>query len=132
MTLKELYQLRDLNREIDMLKRELAQLRASPPGLSAAKITAMPSGGYGNALEQYAAKVADLEAMIAQRAAQCLQERVKLEGYIRSIPDSLTRQIFTLRFVGGLSWTGVAVNIRGISADAARMICFRYLKKSDA
>jgi hypothetical protein len=131
MTLKELYQLRDLNREIDMLKRELAQLRASPPGLSGARLTGMPSGTVtGNAVEQYAVTVADLEAMITQRAARCLQERLKLQGYIRSIPDSLTRQIFTLRFVWGYSWTRVAMELRGISADAARMICFRYVKKS--
>lgn len=127
MTLMELYQLRDLNREIEMLQRELERLKASPPGLSAAKITAMPSGGYGNALEQYAAKVADLEAMIAQRAAQCLQERVKLEGYIRSIPDSLTRQIFALRFVEGRSWYAIARCVGNNTESSVKMICYRYL-----
>lgn len=53
-----------------------------------------------------------------------------LERYISEISDSLMRQIFTYRFVNGLSWDQVAAKIGGNTGGSVKKMCYRYLKKS--
>lgn len=133
MTLKELSQLYYLNREIekDWERLEVLRLRASGP--SGPNLTGMPSGGnFDNRLERYIAEIVDLEAIISAKITQCLHERNRLERYIADIPDSYLRQIFTLRFVNGLSWVQLAFSIGGdCTADGARMACNRYIAKTN-
>lgn len=133
MTLKELSQLYYLNREIerDTERLEALRTRASAPG--SPNYDGMPkSPSYENRLERYIAEIVDLEAIIQAKITQCLHERARLERYIAEIPDSLTRQVFTLRFINGLSWVQVAFSIGGdCTADGARMACNRYIKKTN-
>lgn len=69
-----------------------------------------------------------MKAIIAAKQQQCIHERGRLERYIADIPDSLTRQIFTLRFINGLTWYQVAMHIGGGNTeDSVRMACNRYL-----
>lgn len=129
MTKKELSQLYWLNREIEMdmtRLKELEEMAAAPKSL---KLDGMPhSSGYGDALARVVAEIVDLKAIIAAKQQQCIHERSRLERYIADIPDSLTRQIFTLRFINGLSWYQVAVHIGGgNSEDSVRKTCDRYL-----
>ena len=133
MTLKELSQLYYLNREIERDQERLEQLRArvSAPG-SPNYDGMLKSPSFENRLERYIAEIVDLEAIIQAKITQCSHERARLERYIAEIPDSLTRQIFTLRFVEGLSWQRVAFGVGGdCTADGARMACNRYIKKSN-
>ena len=63
---------------------------------------------------------------------QCIYERNRLERYIADIPDSLTRQIFALRFINGMSWVQVAMHVGGNNTPGSvKMICYRYLNKSN-
>lgn len=71
----------------------------------------------------------DVSKIIKERIEKCEQQQVRLECYISDIPDSLTRQVFTLRFVNALSWAKVARIIGNNSADSVRMICRRYIEK---
>ena len=129
MTLKELSQLYYLNREIETDKEKLERLRTIISGASGINITGMPGGGNSeNQLERYIAEIVDLEGIISAKLTQCMHERNRLERYIAEIPDSFIRQIFTLRFVNGLSWVQVAHSVGGTTADAARMTCKRYIK----
>lgn len=61
-------------------------------------------------------------------------QKGNIERFIDGIEDSLTRRIFELRFMKGWSWVRVAHRIGGITADAARMMCNRYIdnKKENA
>ena len=131
MTVKELSQLYYLNREIESDRERLAALRleATSPGSPSAD--GMPRGtGGDNRLERYIAEIVDLEAIIGAKLTQCLHEQNRLERYIAEIPDSLTRRIFTLRFVDGLSWVQTAHRIGGGNTEASvKMTCYRYLKK---
>ena len=133
MTLHELSQLYYLNREIERDKVRLAELQskayeASSPNLSGGGV----GGGVSDRVGGYAAEFSDCEAIIKAKQTQCIHERNRLERYIADIPDSLTRQIFTLRFVNGLSWIQVAFGIGGnTTPDGARMICRRYLEKTE-
>lgn len=129
MTLKELSQLYYLNKEIKTDKERLETLRAKVTSVSGVTVSDMPKGNnQDNQLEKHIAEIVDLEAIISAKLTQCMHERNRLERYISEIPDSLTRQIFTLRFINGLSWVQVAHSLGGITSDAARMICNRYIK----
>jgi hypothetical protein len=82
--------------------------------------------------ERLAADIVDLEAVIAAKQIQCIHERARLERYIADIPDSLTRQIFQLRYVQGETWDQVARSIGGITSDSAKKTCYRYLQAGEA
>lgn len=133
MTLKELSQLYYLNREIEMDKERLEALRARASAPGSPNYDGMPkSPSYENRLERYIAEIVDLEAIISAKITQCIHERNRLERYIADIPDSLTRQIFTLRFINGLSWLQVAYSIGGNNTEqGVKMICYRYIKNSN-
>ena len=131
MTLKELSQLYYLNREIERDQERLAELRAKALAPGTPVSDGMPkSPSLEKRLELYIAEIIDLEAIMQAKIEQCLHERSRLERYIAGIPDSLTRQIFQLRFVDGLSWRQVAYSVGGGNTeDSVKKICYRYLKK---
>ena len=129
MTKKELSQLYWLNREIEMDTKRLQELKSAAYSPKAQKLDGMPRNpGNGDALARLVSEIVDLEAIIAAKQQQCIHERNRLERYIADIPDSLTRQIFTLRFINGLTWYQVAMHIGGGNTeDSVRKTCDRYL-----
>lgn len=131
MTIKELSQLYHLNREIEMDRLRLRNLEArAQPG--AQVITGMPHvQGTKDKVGECAAEIADLRGIIEAKHQQCLYERARLERYIAGIDDSLTRQMFKLRFVNGLTWRQVAACIGGGNTDdGCRKAVQRYLRKN--
>ncbi len=130
MTLKELSQLYYLNQEIAMDKRRLLELEEQAVSCSQ-DYTGMPHGtGVSDKVGRYAADIVDLQGIIEAKHKQCLYERSRLERYISDIEDSLIRQIFTLRFVDGMSWRQVADSMGGRNTpDGVRMTCERYIRK---
>ena len=133
MTLKELSQLYYLNREIERDQERLEKLRARVSAPGSPNYDGMPkSPSFENRLERYIAEMVDLEAIIQAKITQCLHERNRLERYISEIPDSLTRQIFQLRFINGLTWVQIAFSVGGGNTEGSvKMIFFRYIKKSN-
>ena len=133
MTLKELSQLYYLNREIERDQERLEQLRARVSAPGSPNYDGMPkSPSFENRLERYIAEMVDLEAIIQAKITQCLHERNRLERYIAEIPDSLTRQIFQLWFINGLTWVQIAFSVGGGNTEGSvKMICYRYIKKSN-
>ena len=133
MTKKELSQLYWLNREIEMDKRRLEELEALATSTGSKAMDGMPHmSGYGDALARCVADIVDLKAIIAAKQQQCVYERNRLERYISDIPDSMTRQIFALRFINGLTWYQVAAHIGGGNTeDSVRMACNRYLAANE-
>lgn len=129
MTTKELSQLYHLNREIEADKKRLAEMRIDAYSPKSPNLSGMPSGGGENRIERDVAKITYLEDLIAAKIKRCDTERIALEEYIMTIPDSLTRQIFEYRFVNGLPWSQVAANIGGGNSDeGVRIRVYRYLK----
>ena len=130
MTLKELSQLYHLNREIDLGYRIIEELRAKAENLSQS-LSDMPScPSKENRLERYVAEMADLSAILDAKEVQCIHERSRLLRWINDIDDSLTRQIFTLRFVNGLSWPQTAASAGSRYTDAyVRNLCYRKMKE---
>lgn len=132
MTLQELSQLYWLNQEIERDKEGLEELKRRYRSLSGHDVTEMQSGSSANSsIERCIAEIDDLEMIISAKITQCMHERNRLERYIADIPDSLTRQIFTLRFINRLTWVQVARHIGGgNTADGVRMVCTRYVGKN--
>lgn len=127
MTLHELSQLYYLDKEIELDRERLAQLRSDLSSPRSPKYDGMPKGpNHENMLERCAVEIADLEAVIHAKIEKRMQERVKLELYIAEIPDSYTRQIFTLRFIDKLKWEEVA-DITGGSSYSVKHVCYRYI-----
>lgn len=134
MTLKELSQLYWLNREIEKDKERLVRLRQRAYAPSGAKLTGVPGGsGFDNRLERFVIQIVELEGIIEEKIERCIWERNHLERYIATIPDSLTRQIFALRFINGLSWRQVAFSIGGGNTEeGVKKACYRYLKQENS
>ena len=130
MTIRELSQLYYLRREIEADQRRLEELEtaAASPGIP--RYDGMPRGpGYGDPVSRLVAEIVELKEMIAAKQLECIRERRRLEEYIARIPDSLTRQIFTLRFVEGRSWAGTAMGVGGGNTEeSVRQRAYRCLK----
>ena len=133
MTLKELSQLYYLNREIERDQERLEKLRASASAPGAPNYDGMPKNpSFENRLERYIAEIVDLEAIIQAKITQCLHERARLERYIAERPDSLTRQIFQLRFINGLTWVQIAFSVGGGNTEeGVRKRVYRYLEQEN-
>ena len=134
MTLNELSQLYWLNREIEMDQERLAELEQKATSISSPNLSGVPGGSnhFDNKIQRYVADIVDLQMIILAKQQQCIHERNRLERYIATIPDSLTRQIFTLRFINGLPWRQVAAHIGGNNTeDSVKKTCYRYIDKSN-
>ena len=108
MTRKELSQLYYLNREIEQLKIKLAELEDAATSTTT-RITGMPHiSGVPDKVGKYAAEIADLKSLLEINLQKCFYELNGLNRYIDSINNSEMRQIFSLRYVNGLSWQQIA------------------------
>lgn len=132
MTVKELSQLYYLNREIEADQQRLDELEVMVSSPKSPNYDGMPHApGYSDSLSRVVAEIVDTKAIIAAKQLQCIHERNRLERYISNIPDSLTRQIFALRFINGLTWYQVAMHIGGNTEDSVKKVCYRYLNKEN-
>ena len=128
-TVERLEQLRHLRAETELLNERIGELELAAQG-GAAQITGMPRGGRRrDRVGEIAAKIADLETLLDERRAQCLEELERLYGFIGTIDDSLTRQVFTYRYVDGLSWHRVAVALGEADEQFPRRLHNRYLRE---
>lgn len=132
MTVKELSQLYWLKREVAMDEKrllELEELALSPKTPNYDGMPHAPSLDHDAVMVNTVEEILDLKAAILAKKLRCFKEQLRLEEYIASVPDSLTRQIFTLRFIECLSWAKVAARIGGGNTDTAvRLRVYRYLK----
>ena len=134
MTIKELSQLYWLNREIEYDQQRLEELEMKAASPATPKLDGMPRSGSpeGSRLEALVLEIIDLQAIIAAKQIQCIHERQRLERYIATVPDSLTRMILTFRFVNGLPWAQVAHSIGGGNTeDSVKKCCYRYLRATE-
>lgn len=130
MTRKELSQLFYLKREIAFDKERLAELEAKATSTSAG-FSMAPRSQKISDKTSLAVEIACQRDIIKNKLERAVSEYERLAAYIDTIDDSLTRQIFTLRFVCGFSWSKVARKLGGGNTpDMARQRCYRYLKSN--
>ena len=129
MTMNELNQLRNLQREIQIDNERLAELETRATHITQV-LHGMPSGDSdGNKLEREVAAIVDLRTSIESKQMRCIKEQIRLERYIADISDSIIRQIFTLRFIECRTWQQVANAVGNNTADNMRKTVLRFLKK---
>lgn len=77
-------------------------------------------------------KTTKLKKKLARRIDELMDTVEDVNNYIEKIPDSLTRQIISLKYINGLGWKQVAEHIGGNNTkDSVRMICDRFLNKEN-
>ena len=122
MTIKELSQLKSLNKEIALEKMKLNSLNSKNDHIGVVGIGSLKKSEYQN-------EINELRAKIEAHLSQCFILYNKINDFINSIDDSNIRLIISLRFVNGLSWQQVAMHIGGgNTADGVRKACERYIK----
>lgn len=117
MTKKDLKQIYNLNREVEMWQRELdkSQCRSL---VGSQVITGMPFGyGTSDKVASMACDIADTELIIKGKLAEIQQQRKKTMEYINGIDDSLMRQIVFYRHVSCMTWCEVANSIGGNNTE---------------
>lgn len=130
MTKKELSQLYYLNREIEEQQRRLLELEViATSGTS--NITGMPRAtGINDKIAKYAAEIADLKCLLDLNLKKCFYELNRLNRYIESVEDAEMRMILTFRYINGLPWEQVAMNISPYaSGDSVRKAHDRFIRK---
>lgn len=128
MTKKELSQYYYLQKEIARHDNHIAEMVAKAVYQSPA-ISGMPgSGAVSDKVGRYAEYIADIVADRERLVEQSWKELAKIQRYILKISDSLTRQIFDLRYAECKTWQQVANAVGGgNTADSCRKIHDRYL-----
>jgi len=115
MTKKELMQIYYLNREIIHDTEELVNL----------KIRLRSMAGK-NEKQQESIKLQ--EKAIVEKIRRCSELKERIEKFLNSIDDSLTRQIFYYRYVKCMTWKKVSFMTGGYnSEEGVRKIAERYL-----
>lgn len=113
MTTFELEQIRPLRAEIRMHTNSLKKLEHE----------------YDDA--HWPEKVQELREIIEEMRRRCVVQLEALESYISAIDDDFTRQVFTLRYMEGLTWKAVAASVGGQnSSQNMRMLAYRYIAKT--
>ena len=113
MTREELSRLRNIQKEIELIKRELNSITEEyvtdkvtgsmvehPYILTQFKISGYDSEGYS-------VKVKRLERKLKRKLDELMDERERLEEYIESVNDDITRMILRLRYINGLGWNQI-------------------------
>lgn len=68
--------------------------------------------------------------ILSGKVKRCQELKKKIEDFVNSIEDSLTRQVFYYRYIKCMTWRKVSTMLGGyLSETGARMISERYLKK---
>ena len=130
MTRKELSQLYYLNREIALDKQRLAELKARATSTSSG-LSGMPQSGQVSDKTSLAVEIAYQRDIIKRKLERTVREYERISAYINTIDDSLTRQIFTLRFICGYSWVTVAARLGGGNTpDRERRRWYRHPKSN--
>lgn len=126
MDKKQLEQLRHLVKEIELLKKQIADAEAAIDTVSDTVTGSSRSFPYtqhiiritGIDIQGHNRKIRRLKATLGRRLEKLISVREELEEYIASIPDSEIRQILTLRYVEGLSWQQIAMKL-GTAGDGS-------------
>lgn len=134
MTVKELSQVFELQREISLYDQRIDELRAQRTAIQAPSFDKEP-GGRGDPshskIEALTAEIIDLEELLRLHRRQRVIELQRLERYIGSVDDTTVRQIMQLRFAELMTWREVAAKMGPCyTEDQLKKTLYRYLEKT--
>ena len=97
--------------------------------LGSQKLTGMPHGtDVNDKVSILAAELADLSARIEYLRQQVNESAAPIKEWTDTIEDERTRMFFRYRYLYGFSWGEIAAEWKGLTEDAVKMVCKRYLE----
>lgn len=121
MTAEQLRQLRRLEGEIERDQERLTRLKERAGWGKAA-------GGEGPGRQQALAEAADLARRLEEGIRRRAALRLRLIDYIETMPDSLTREIFKMKYFDGKSWKQISMALC-LSIEACKKRHGKELRK---
>ena len=132
MTKKELSQLYYLNREIELIEKQIQEAEYSTT-MDSVKGSSINFPYTQHSIKIYGLDIKGLNKLknkLTNRLNKLMDLRYKTNEYIESVENSETRMILTYRFINGLDWNQVAKSMGNkYTADSVRMKCNRFLGK---
>jgi hypothetical protein len=137
MTRERLSRLQAIQREIDVVKREINNTTAAGAPYVTDKVTGSSSSyphikksfkisGYD--LDSYYAKLDRLNKKLTAKLNELMDERDELINFINTIDDPVLRMILMLKYVKGYTWNQIGREI-GYSARSVRLKHAKFVKK---
>lgn len=137
MTRERLSRLQAIQREIDVVKREINNTTAAGAPYVTDKVTGSSSSypyikksfkisGYD--LDSYYAKLDRLNKKLTAKLNELMDERDELINFINTIDDPVLRMILMLKYVKGYTWNQIGREI-GYSARSVRLRHAKFVKK---
>jgi len=136
MTREELSRLRSIQKEIELIKKELTAITEEyvtdrvtgsmtehPYILTHFKISGYASGDCSN-------KVKRLERKLMRKLDELMDERARIEEYIESIDNATVRIILRLKHVNGLKWEQIGREI-GYSTQHIKRMYYRHIENME-
>lgn len=111
LTEKELNQLHYINKEIEVLKKQLDDLK-SRSLLKAQELTGMPHApGISDKTAQIAIATREIEELYEIKLRELYLVRGRIERYINTIDDGEIRLIVRLRCINNMRWEDIASEV---------------------
>ena len=111
LTEKELNQLHYINKEIEVLKKQLDELK-SRSLIKGQEITGMPHvSGTSDKTAQIALSIREIEELYEIKLRELYLVRSRIERYINTINDGELRLIVRLRCINNMRWEDIACEV---------------------
>lgn len=129
MTLQRLNEHLNMILELQGAEERLSYMRSQI--LSAVNYDGMPHGHEVSRNTENLAILLQNQIDDVNRLSRMVESSEReIREFVESIEDNRTKVIFNLRFLCGFKWEAVGRMLgKGISADAVRSVCMRYLSK---
>lgn len=131
MTLRELYSIPFLEKEIASYKEKIRELEEIAESITP-KLTGMPrGGGISDKVGECATAIAYYQNFLNAAIFKKTETECRITQFIEGIEDAEVRRIIYLRFVERKEWQEVADDVGGYSTeDSVRKKCNRYINKN--
>ena len=96
-------EINDLLRQREAIMARLTRVTTSYSG--------MPGGGGGDTMTDVIARLIELEGEINDRIDALIALRREIEGCIRTVDSSAQRRVLRLRYIEGMTWERVALEM---------------------
>ena len=134
MTREELGKLRSIQKEVELIKKELNTITEEyvTDKVTGSMVehpyifTSFKISGYDS--EGYSVKVKRLERKLKRKLDELMDERARIEEYIESIDNATVRMILRLRYINGLGWNQIG-NELGYSERQCRRKYKEFFEK---
>ena len=107
---------RRINRLLDEKRGWMEKATAVTPVLSD-----MPKGGGADKIQNAVCRIADIEADINREIDRQIDLRERIETAICAIPDGRLRDLMRYRYIDGLTWEQIAVEMHYSYVHICRM-----------